>query len=163
MVGSAQAISAHGKAVHLINTFYFALPCPVTHVIMDRHLHGVTRDGHLPKIHTLDGARGPLVAITAMSGTKVHREVRPRPGVYSPRPGPMRRSRSWMNATRTRKRPLRTNDVVGSTTANTTGNSAGDAATEKDATIRRLGELHRLLNSRKGSLKCHQQEEHRRE
>ena len=43
-----------------------------------------------------------------------------------------------MNVTRTRKRPLRTNDVVGSTIANTTGNSAGDAATEKDATTRRL-------------------------
>ena len=37
-------------------------------------------------------------------------------------------------------------------TANTTGNSAGDADTEKDATMRRLGELHRLLNSREGSL-----------
>ena len=45
-----------------------------------------------------------------------------------------------------------TNDAVGSTTANTTGNSAGDAATEKDATMRRLGELHRLFNSRRGSL-----------
>ena len=28
----------------------------------------------------------------------------------------------------------------------------GDTATEKDAIIRRLGELHRMLNSRKGSL-----------
>ena len=36
--------------------------------------------------------------------------------------------------------------------ANTTGNSTGDTATEKEATMRRLGELHRLLNSRKGSL-----------
>ena len=45
-----------------------------------------------------------------------------------------------------------TNDAVGSRTASTTGNSAGDAATEKDATMRRLGELHRLFNSRKGSL-----------
>ena len=46
----------------------------------------------------------------------------------------------------------RTNDAVGSKTANTTGNSVGGAATEKDAILRRLGELHRLLNSRKGSL-----------
>ena len=45
-----------------------------------------------------------------------------------------------------------TNDAVGSKTADTTGNSAGDAATEKDATMRRLGENHLLLNSRKGSL-----------
>ena len=45
-----------------------------------------------------------------------------------------------------------TNDAVGSTTANTTVNSAGDAATEKDGTMRRLGELRRLLNSRRGSL-----------
>ena len=41
---------------------------------------------------------------------------------------------------------------MGSWTANTTGNSAGDAATEKDATMRRLREFHRLLNSRKGTL-----------
>ena len=33
-----------------------------------------------------------------------------------------------------------------------TVNSAGDAATEKDATMRRLEELHRLFNSRKRSL-----------
>ena len=65
MVGSAQAISAHGKV-----SFYFALSCPVTHVIVDRHLHGFTRDGFLWKMHTLDGARGPLVVIIAMSGRK---------------------------------------------------------------------------------------------
>ena len=58
LVGSAQAISAHGKVVHVINTFYFAPPCPVTHVIMDRHLHGITSDGLLPKIHTLDEQEG---------------------------------------------------------------------------------------------------------
>ena len=44
------------------------------------------------------------------------------------------------------------NDAVGSKTANTTGNSAGDAATEKDAIKTRLGKLHCLLNSRIGSL-----------
>ena len=80
MLGSAQAISAHKKSVHLIKTFYFTLPCPVTHVIMERHLHGFTRDGLFPKMHTLDGARRPLVAIIARSGTKMHREVRLRPG-----------------------------------------------------------------------------------
>ena len=42
---------------------------------------------------------------------------------------------------------------MGSKTANATGNSAGDA-TEKDDTMRRLGDLHHLLNSRKGSLKA---------
>ena len=42
------------------------------------------------------------------------------------------------------QRKVATNDAVGSTTANTTA--------EKDARMRRLGELHRLLNSRKGSL-----------
>ena len=45
-----------------------------------------------------------------------------------------------------------TNDALGSATANTTLDSAGDAAKEKDAMRRRLGELHRLLNSRTGSL-----------
>ena len=45
-----------------------------------------------------------------------------------------------------------TNDAVSSKTANTTGSSAGHVATEKEAVKRRLGELHRLLNSRKGSL-----------
>ena len=34
----------------------------------------------------------------------------------------------------------------------TTSSSAGDAATEKEALKRRLGELQRLLKSRKGSL-----------
>ena len=80
LVACAQAISAHGKVVHLRNTFYFALPCPITHVIMDRDLRGFPRSGHLPKIHTLDGARGPVVAIIAMSGTKMHRELGLRPG-----------------------------------------------------------------------------------
>ena len=56
-----------------------------------------------------------------------------------------------MNVTRNQGKAA-TNDAVGSTTASTTGNSAADAATEKDATMRRLGELHRLFNSRKGSL-----------
>ena len=50
MVGSAQAISAHGKVVHLINKFYFALPCPVTHVITESHLLGMPRDGLPPQI-----------------------------------------------------------------------------------------------------------------
>ena len=45
-----------------------------------------------------------------------------------------------------------TNETVGSTTANTTVNSARCAAAEKDAIMRRLGELHHPLNSRKGSL-----------
>ena len=78
-----------------------------------------------------------------MSGTKMHREVRLRPG-GGPRPGPMQNSRLWMNAP--------TKDAVGSKTANTTGNSVGDAATETDATLRRLVKLHPLSNSRKGSL-----------
>ena len=63
------------------------------------------------------------MVIFAMSGTRMHREVRPRPGG----------STSWMSV-------------------NATVNSTGDAATEQEATMRRLGELHRLLNSRKGSL-----------
>ena len=45
-----------------------------------------------------------------------------------------------MNTTRTREWPPRTVD------------SAGNSAAEKDAIMRRQGELHRLLNSRKGSL-----------
>ena len=54
-------------------------------------------------------------------------------------------SRSWMSVTNT-------NDATGRKAANSTRNSTGDACTEKKATMRRLGELHRLLNSRKGSL-----------
>ena len=41
---------------------------------------------------------------------------------------------------------------MSSKTTNAATNSAGDAATEKDATMRRLGELHHLLNSRKSGL-----------
>ena len=59
--GSAQAISTHGKVLHLLNTFFFALPWHVT--IMDRHLHGITRYGLLPKVHTLDGASGPFAVV----------------------------------------------------------------------------------------------------
>ena len=44
------------------------------------------------------------------------------------------------------------NNAAGSGTATATLDPVGDAATEKDAILRRLGELHRLLNSRKGSL-----------
>ena len=36
--------------------------------------------------------------------------------------------------------------------ADTTRGSTGDTATEKEAVLRRLGELHRLLKSRKGSV-----------
>ena len=45
-----------------------------------------------------------------------------------------------------------TNEAVSSETADATGSSTLDVAAEKDTTMRRLGELHRLLNSRKGSL-----------
>ena len=64
-----------------------------------------------------------------MSGTKIHREDRFRPRVYNPRPEPMHKSRLWVNVTKTRKKLQRMNDVVGSTTANTTGNFAGDVST----------------------------------
>ena len=136
MVGSVQAISAHGKVVHLINTFYFALPCPVTHVIMDRHLHGITRDGLLPKIHTLDGARGPLVVIfcyewdeSASRGSTQTREVQPETRADAEVEIVDERDKNQGKAAK--------NDAVGSTTANTPG--TGDAAVEKDATMRRLG------------------------
>ena len=44
------------------------------------------------------------------------------------------------------------NNAAGSGTATTTLDFVGDDATQKDAIMRRLRELHRLLNSRKGSL-----------
>ena len=108
--------------------------------------------GWAPSTNTIPvGARGPLVVIIAMSGTKMHREVRLRPGGYSPRPGPMLRSRSWMSETEARVRPPRTMPRT-EKAADATGSSTGDAATDKEAAKRRLSELHRLLNSRKGSL-----------
>ena len=45
-----------------------------------------------------------------------------------------------------------TNDSTDRKAADATGSSTGDAAMEKEAVKRRLSELHRLLNSRKGSL-----------
>ena len=45
-----------------------------------------------------------------------------------------------------------TTDATDRKAADATGSSTGDAATEKEAVKRRLCELHRLLNSRKGSL-----------
>ena len=45
-----------------------------------------------------------------------------------------------------------TNNAAGSGAATATLDPVGDAATEEDAILQRLGELHRLLNSRKGSL-----------
>ena len=45
-----------------------------------------------------------------------------------------------------------TTDATDKKAADATGSSGGDAATEKEAVKRRLGELHRLPNSRKGSL-----------
>ena len=45
-----------------------------------------------------------------------------------------------------------TTDATDKEAADATGSATGDAATEKEAVKRRLGELRRLLNSRKGSL-----------
>ena len=89
------------------------------------------------KIHTLDGARGPLLGTIARSGTNVHREVRLRPGAYNPRPGAMQKPR--LDERNKNQGRTATNDAVGSKTANVAGNSARDADTEKDATMRRLG------------------------
>ena len=107
--------------------------------------------GSFQKYILWDGARGPLVAMTAMSGMRMYREVRLRPGGFQPE--------TWADAEveivderDTKQNSAAANDATGSKTANATGNSAGDAATEKDATMRRVGELHRLLDSRKGSL-----------
>ena len=44
-------------------------------MIMERHLHGITRDGLLPKIHILDGARGPLEVIIAMNQVCATRDL----------------------------------------------------------------------------------------
>ena len=54
LMGSAQAVSAHGKVVHLTHTFYFALSCPVTHVIKDRHLYWCNK-GWAPSKSTHSG------------------------------------------------------------------------------------------------------------
>ena len=128
---------------------------------MDRLLHGFTGDGLLPrstrqKIHTLDGASGPLAVISqtmimttvAVSG-KVHRVARLRPGWWSPRPGPLQKSRLWMNVARTRERPVRTmlqavRQRIPPWTLRET--------LQRRRTLSGGEELHRLLNSRKGSL-----------
>ena len=143
-------------------TCYFALPCPVTHVIVDRHLHGTTRDGPLPKVHTLDGACG------ATRGYYSHGWDESTPVKSDKTKGVQPETLTdadveTVDARDKNQGKAATNDAVGSTTANTTVNSAGDAATEKDATMRRLGELHRLLKSRKRKPQCHRQEEHRSE
>ena len=97
----------------------------------------------------------------ARNGTKVHREDQTRPRGVQPE--------TWADAEveivdgRDKNQgKAATNDAVGSTTANTTVNTAGDAATEKDATLRRLVELHRLSDTQRKP-QCHQQDEHRRE
>ena len=58
---------------------------------------------------------------------------------------------AWADAGDKNQERTPTNDAVSSKTANAAGNSAGDAATEKDATMRRLGKLHLLLSNREGS------------
>ena len=70
---------------------------------------------------------------------------------YNPRPGPMRKSRLWMNVTRTRAGPLRTMPWA-------VRRQTPPGTLRETLLQRRMprcgdwGELHRLLNSRKGSL-----------
>ena len=132
----AKSLSGCLRSVTL-SSLYPILPCPVKHVITGSHLLGMPRDGLPPQIHIRDGARGPLVVTKAMNGTRMHREVRPRPGGFV-----TERDRSQGRAA--------TNDAADRKAANATGTSTADVASEKEAVKRRLGELHRLLNSRKG-------------
>ena len=105
MMRFAQAISVRGKVVSSAQYNLPVLPCPVKEITSDRHLRGIIRDGLFHKVHTQDGASGPLavvkrtmiVTIAAMRETKVHRECRLRPRGSHPRPGPLQKSRLWTN------------------------------------------------------------------
>ena len=101
-----------------------------------------------------DGApsgRGPLVVIIAMSGTRTHREDHLRPGRHSPRPGPMRRLRSWMSEREVRVKPPR--PMPRTERQQKPPVALQEMLLRKRRPLkRRLGELHRLLNSRQGSL-----------
>ena len=93
--------------------------------------------GWAPSKNTYSGrSKRPLVVIKAMSGTKMHREDRLRPGVQPD---------NWEDADveivdeRDKNQGKAVpNEAVSSKTANTTG--------EKDATMRRMG-LHRKKNT----------------
>ena len=90
--------------------------------------------------------------IITMGGKRTQREGHPWPaGGRSPRPGQTRRLKSWVSRADVRVRPPRLK-LTDRKAAGATGSSAGDAATDKEAAKRRLGELHRLFNSRKESL-----------
>ena len=107
LMSLAQAISARGKVVSSAQHNLPIVPCPGIHVTTGRHLPGVPKGGPPLPIHTPGGARGPLVVIITMGGTRTPREDHPRPGGRSPRPQPMRRLRSWMSRTEVRVRPPR--------------------------------------------------------
>ena len=91
-----------------------------------------------------------IVTTDAMSGMIMHREDRIRPGGTTRDIGCCRcrdcderdKNQGMTSA----------NNAAGSGADTATLVPVGDAATEKDAKKRRLGERHRLLNSRKGSL-----------
>ena len=123
---------------------------------MGRHLLGIPRDGLFPKKkHTLESKRatrghhGHEWDVDASRGSTQTWWVQPE---------------TWADAEvevvderDKNKGRAATNDAVSSKTAIATGNSAGDAATEKEGDAA-IGGLHRLQNSRNGSLNANYME-----
>ena len=123
--------------------WYPVLPCPIIHVTMDRHLRGITR-GWAPSKSTYSGksnraTRGYQANYDREDRRHEWDEDASRGSTqtrwYNPRHRLLQMSRLWTNATRTREWLLRTMPQA----VEQIRPPVGDAATEMDAIIRRLG------------------------
>ena len=162
---SAQAISVHGLTVcgptHCLRIFLHKQSCRDTLGIMAKGPRGVTgtglHPGNLTRRTAIKGGASGAHAATLLStmagpiiGRKAIRVTRPRTGRGQLRLKMDPRWRSWRAETGTRVR--RHGNAAGTAQASKASDVEVVSATEKDTVWSRLGELHRLLNKRKGSL-----------
>ena len=99
LMGLAQAISASGKSCFVCSTQSTQLAMPRYTRDYGKSSSWYAKGWAPPQILFPDGARGPLAVIIPMSGTRTHREDRPRPGGVQPE--------TWADATEVRVKPAR--------------------------------------------------------
>ena len=147
----AQAISARGKRCFVCSTLS-------AHLTVPRYTRDCGKSSSwyaegcllssLPQHHHQHIFRmeqeGLSWLIITMGGMRTHREDHSQPGGFS--------QKTWTVAEVEIFNEQDRSQVRAATTEATDRMAAGDAATDKEAVKRRLSELHRLPNSRKGRL-----------
>ena len=82
--------------------------CPVTHVIVEKHLHGIPRDGAFPKKTYYGWSKRTTRGYYSHDWDEDASRGSTQTRGYKPRPGLMQKMRFGMHVARTKEGPLRT-------------------------------------------------------